>query len=92
MALNWRDMTGEGQYVDASIHEACSCTTEAAMPLYIYGGEVVHRQTGRHHGAQPTPKTLCPTADDKFINVICGVYESQPMEVSCYMDGLGGDG
>ena len=69
MALNWRDMTGEGQYVDASIHEACSCTTEAAMPLYIYGGDVVHRQTGRHHGAQPTPKTLCPTADDKFINV-----------------------
>ena len=69
MALNWRDMTGEGQFVDASIHEACSCTTEAAMPLYIYGGDVVRRQTGRHHGAQPTPKTLCPTADDKFINV-----------------------
>ena len=69
MALNWRDMTGEGQYVDASIHEACSCTTEAAMPLYIYGGDVARRQTGRHHGAQPTPKTLCPTADDKFINV-----------------------
>ena len=69
MALNWRDMTGEGQHVDASIHEACSCTTEAAMPLYIYGGDVVHRQTGRHHGAQPTPKTLCPTSDGKFINV-----------------------
>ena len=69
MALNWRDMTGDGQYVDASIHEACSCTTEAAMPLYIYAGDVVYRQTGRHHGAQPTPKTLCPTADDKFINV-----------------------
>ena len=69
MALNWRDMTGEGQHVDASIHEACSCTTEAAMPIYIYSGEVVRRQTGRHHGAQPTPKTLCPTSDGRFINV-----------------------
>ena len=69
MALNWRDMTGEGQRVDASIHEACSCTTEAAMPIYIYGGEIVHRQTGRHHGVQPTPKTLCPTSDGAYINV-----------------------
>ena len=69
MALNWRDMTGEGQHVDASIHEACSCTTEAAMPAYIYSGEVVRRQTGRHHGAQPTPRTLYPTSDGRFINV-----------------------
>jgi len=69
MALNWRDMTGEGQYVDASIHEACSCTTEAAMPQYIYNGQVVHRQTGRHHGADPTPRTLCATSDGKFVNV-----------------------
>ena len=69
MALNWRDMTGEGQHVDASIHEACSCTTEAAMPTYIYTKELVKRQTGRHHGVQPTPKTLCPTADGRYINV-----------------------
>lgn len=69
MALNWRDMTGEGQYIDASIHEACSCTTEAAMPMYIYTGEVVHRQTARHHGTNPTPRTLCLTSDGKFINV-----------------------
>ena len=69
MALNWRDMTGEGQYVDASIHEACSCTTEAAMPQYMYNGDVVHRQTGRHHGVASTPKTLCATSDGKFVNV-----------------------
>lgn len=69
MALNWRDMTGEGQHVDASIHEACSCTTEAAMPTYIYTGEVVRRQTARHHGTNQTPKTLCPTSDGRFVNV-----------------------
>ncbi|HAL49046.1 MAG TPA: carnitine dehydratase [Dehalococcoidia bacterium] len=69
LAINWRDMTGEGQHVDASIHEACSGTTEAAMPQYMYMQQQVRRQTGRHHGASPTPKTLCPTSDGRFINV-----------------------
>ena len=69
MAVVYRDMTGEGQYVDASIHEACSCTTEAAMPQYMYMKQLVHRQTARHHSANSTPKSLCPTSDGKFINV-----------------------
>ena len=90
MALNWRDMTGEGQYVDASIHEACSCTTEAAMPTYIYTKELVKRQTGRHHGVQPTPKTLCPTADGKYINVFA-VFTSldQWLSLVGWMDAVG---
>ena len=90
MALNWRDMTGEGQYVDASIHEACSCTTEAAMPTYIYTKELVKRQTGRHHGVQPTPKTLCPTADGKYINVFA-VFTSldQWLSLVGWMDAAG---
>ncbi len=90
MALNWRDMTGEGQHIDASIHEACSCTTEAAMPIYIYSGEVVHRQTGRHHGAQPTPKTLCPTNDGRYINVFA-VFTSlnQWLSLVTWMDSAG---
>ena len=90
MALNWRDMTGEGQHVDASIHEACSCTTEAAMPTYIYSKELVKRQTGRHHGVQPTPKTLCPTADGRYINVFA-VFTSlnQWLTLVNWMDGEG---
>ena len=69
MAVVYRDMTGEGQYVDASIHEACSCTTEAAMPQYIYMQNLVTRQTARHHGATATPKTLSHTKDGKMINL-----------------------
>ncbi len=90
MALNWRDMTGEGQFVDASIHEACSCTTEAAMPTYIYTGELVKRQTGRHHGVLPTPKTLCPTADGRYINVFA-VFTSlrQWLTLVAWMDDAG---
>ena len=69
MAVVYRDMAGEGQYVDASIHEACSCTTEAAMPQYIYMKNLVRRQTGRHHAPTPTPKTLSPTKDGKLVNL-----------------------
>jgi len=47
-ALNFRELTGEGDLIDLSIHEAVSTCTEVAMPTYIYNGAVVHRQTGRH--------------------------------------------
>ena len=69
LALNWRDMTGEGQRVDASIHEACSCTTEWAVPIYIYHGGIVRRMTGRHHSADPTPRTMYPTSDGGYVNI-----------------------
>ncbi len=68
MALNWRDMTGEGQHVDASIHEACSGTTEWGIPIYVYYGHVVQRQTARHHGQSQTPRTMYRTSDGGFVN------------------------
>ena len=48
-ALFERTMSGKGQHVDVSIHDACVLTTEAAVPAYWYRGEVLNRQTGRHH-------------------------------------------
>ena len=68
-ALYYRDVTGHGQWVDASIHEALSCTTEAAMPHWFYAQSTPIRQTGRHHALQPTPSTQFETADGKLINV-----------------------
>ena len=50
-ALVHRTVSGHGQYIDASIHEACALTTEAAIANYVYRGEVLQRQTGRHHAA-----------------------------------------
>ncbi|MBI4336670.1 MAG: CoA transferase [Chloroflexi bacterium] len=67
VALHHRDQTGRGQRVDASVHEAVSCTTEAAMPWYFYQRKVPMRQTGRHHAVRPTPKNQLPAADGKFI-------------------------
>ena len=69
LALNWRDMTGEGQRVDASIHEACSCTTEWSVPMYISHGSIVRRMTGRHHAVDPTPRSMYPTSDGGYVNI-----------------------
>ncbi|GIS93198.1 MAG: hypothetical protein CM1200mP22_04350 [Dehalococcoidia bacterium] len=38
-ALYHRDFTGEGQYIDVSIHEACSLTTEGAIAIYLSNPE-----------------------------------------------------
>lgn len=68
-ALFNRDFSGKGQYIDASAHEACNSTTEHALPSYLYLGATVFRQTGRHHSATPTPKSLCKTSDGKYLIV-----------------------
>jgi len=71
-ALVHRTVTGEGQYIDASIHEACSLTTEAQIANYIYRGEVLLRQTGRHHAAAATPRTQFRAADGNYVCALVG--------------------
>ena len=68
-ALLSRTVTGRGQYIDASVHEACALTTEAAVTRYIYTGQIVRRQTGRHASPTPTDKSQHPCADGRYINV-----------------------
>lgn len=66
-ALFCRDMTGEGQYVDASCVEAVNSVTENAMPSYIMLDEMVHRQTVRHHAYRRTPPWHYRCTDDVYI-------------------------
>ena len=68
-ALMHRTVTGVGQYIDASVHDACALTTEAAVNLYIYGKEIVRRQTGRHASPTPTETTQHRCMDGKYVNV-----------------------
>jgi crotonobetainyl-CoA:carnitine CoA-transferase CaiB-like acyl-CoA transferase len=69
-ALVHRTVAGQGQYIDASIHEACALTTEAAIANYIYRGEVLRRQTGRHHAAAPTPRTQFRAKDGNYVTAL----------------------
>jgi crotonobetainyl-CoA:carnitine CoA-transferase CaiB-like acyl-CoA transferase len=71
-ALVHRTLTGEGQYIDASIHEACALTTEAAIANYVYRGEVLQRHTGRHHAAGPTPRTQFRAKDGVYVCALVG--------------------
>jgi len=66
-ALVHRTVSGQGQYIDASIHEACALTTEAAVANYLYRGEVLRRQTGRHHAAGATPRTQFRAKDGTYV-------------------------
>lgn len=71
-ALIHRTVTGHGQYIDASVHDACALTTESAVATYIYRGDVVIRQTGRHHSTAPTPRSQFRAKDGKYVNAGTG--------------------
>jgi len=68
-ALFYRDASGEGQYIDASVHEACALTTEGAIAIYLSTGEVVQRHTGRHASPDNSVKIQLPTQDGGWVNV-----------------------
>ena len=68
-ALYYRDMTGEGQYIDASIHEACALTTEGAIAIYLSIGEVVQRHTGRHASPDMSTRIQLATKGGDWVNV-----------------------
>jgi len=73
-AVCMRDVTGEGQYIDASVHSACALTTEGAIPIYLFTKQVVRRNTGRHHsvGPGPSPRSQHLTKDGHYVNFGAG--------------------
>jgi benzylsuccinate CoA-transferase BbsE subunit len=67
-ALVHRTVSGHGQYIDVSIHEACALT----IANYVYRGEVLRRQTGRHHAAGPTSRTQFRAKDGTYVCALVG--------------------
>lgn len=68
-ALNHRDRTGEGQFIDCAMHECLSQTTEVGMPYWFYKRVNVLRQTGRHAAATRTEPWLFHAGDGR--DIIC---------------------
>ena len=68
LALFDRMTSGEGQYIDVSIHDACSIGTESAVPEWLYNGATLFRQTGMHASARRRPDLELPTADGMQID------------------------
>lgn len=67
-ALCFRDVTGEGQHLDVSIHEACSLHTESAVPVYLDTKQTMRRQTGRHAAVARNAPTQFLCKDGKYLN------------------------
>ena len=68
-ALAARDSGGGGQYVDCSMHEALSSTTEVGLPHWLYGKTNVIRQTGRHAAAVRSEPWIHRARDGKDVLV-----------------------
>jgi len=67
-ALVSRSVTGHGQYIDVSVHDACALTTEGHVNQYLYTGSVVPRRVGGGNSATgPNAQVICN--DGKYVNV-----------------------
>tara|TARA_B100001765_G_scaffold111670_1_gene69438 strand:- start:7958 stop:10618 length:2661 start_codon:yes stop_codon:yes gene_type:complete len=67
-ALMHRTNSGKGQYIDASIHDACALTTEMHVNTYIYQEKVVLRLTGRHAALTPSALSQLRCKDGLYVN------------------------
>lgn len=94
-ALVYRTVSGQGQYIDTSIHEACALTTESAIANYVYRGETLIRQTGRHHAPAPTSRTQFLAKDGNYVTALIsgGLNPRNVKSLADLMDvyGMAGD-
>ena len=77
-ALLHRGVSGEGQFIDVSMHAACNVTTEAATYSWLVARQTVERQTGRHAATNPSSETQQRCADGRHANT--GVPPRTPDE------------
>jgi crotonobetainyl-CoA:carnitine CoA-transferase CaiB-like acyl-CoA transferase len=77
-ALLYRLSSGEGQFIDVSMHAASNVTTEAASYSWLVARQTVQRQTGRHAAAVPTQSTQMLCKDGRWVNT--GVPPRSPAD------------
>jgi crotonobetainyl-CoA:carnitine CoA-transferase CaiB-like acyl-CoA transferase len=75
-----RMATGEGQFIDVSMHAAANVTTESASYGWLVARHTVKRQTGRHAAVNPSSETQVLCADGRYVNT--GVPPRTPAEFS----------
>ncbi len=88
-AVNFRDLSGEGQFIDVSVHEAVNTCTEIAIPTYIYNGQVVLRQTARHAFPNVTQFRLSKSRDDVYMLASLSPFEREARAFAELADQVG---
>lgn len=66
-AILYRDLHGEGQFIDVSMHAASNVTTEAGSYRWLVRQETVQRQTGRHASTTPSTDSQKLSADGRHV-------------------------
>ncbi|HLI78991.1 MAG TPA: CoA transferase [Candidatus Binataceae bacterium] len=88
-AINFRELSGEGQFIDVSVHEAVNTCTEVAIPTYVYSGLVVKRQTARHAAPNITHARLTKSADGIFMLASLSPFEREQRALAQLADEVG---
>ena len=70
LALRHRDLTGEGQYVDAALYESVFRCTEELAPSYGMHG-IVRERLGSSHNDFACPHGHFATKDGKWVAISC---------------------
>jgi len=88
-ALNFRELSGEGQFIDVSVHEAVNTCTEVAIPTWVYSGLVVKRQTARHAAPNITHARLSRSSDGIFMLASLSPFEREMRALGQLADEVG---
>ncbi len=67
-ALVYRDVSGEGQFIDVNMHAAANVTTERGSMGWLVAQETMQRQTGRHADKRPSMPIQVRCADGGYVN------------------------
>ena len=78
VAILAREETGQGQFIDVSMHAAANVTTEMASYAWLAAGMEVQRQTGRHASPVPTAPVQVRCRDGRYATT--GVPPRDPRE------------
>ena len=65
-AIFHHGVTGEGQFIDVSMHAAANITTEMSSYFYLIEQQTVIRQTGRHAMPMMTMPVQIACADGRY--------------------------
>ena len=85
-ALLYRDVSGEGQFIDVSAHASCNVTTESGSYSWLVAEATVQRQTGRHASINPSMPSQVRCADGRYVNT--GMPPRAPQDFQAMYDWL----